>query len=250
MAQDLRQTQEWANYLKLIGWQVEKVPDFLYVRKIPLLPLSIGKLQRAKNVDWELVQRARKEHRIIKLITEETVARKTIWIDLKKSEKQLLTEMKQKTRYNIGLAKKRGVVTHVRTNPNGVSLYELLRSNAKRLGIFAMPRKWYEAQVESFGKKCFAVLAYHNSELVAGNFFMTSNDACFYSHNGSTELGRKLMAPSLCVWEGIRKAKRRKLKIFDFDGIDDGSNNLKRWKGFTKFKQGFGGEEITFPISS
>ena len=154
--------------------------------------------------------------------------------------------MKQKTRYNIGLAKKRGVVTHVRTNPNGVSLYELLRSNAKRLGIFAMPRKWYEAQVESFGKKCFAVLAYHNSELVAGNFFMTSNDACFYSHNGSTELGRKLMAPSLCVWEGISEARKRKLKIFDFDGIDDGSNNLKRWKGFTKFKEGYNPKVIEF----
>ena len=88
MAQDLRQTQEWANYLKLIGWQVEKVPDFLYVRKIPLLPWSIGKLQRAKNVDWALVQRARKKYRMIKVITEETVGQKTIWIELKKSEKQ------------------------------------------------------------------------------------------------------------------------------------------------------------------
>lgn len=250
---DLRQTQEYAEYMRQIGWQVERVPDWLYIKKIPFLPWSMAKLQRAKNVDWKLVARVKKKHRIIKLITEEMVAKKTIWINLRKSEKELLKAMKPKTRYNIGVAKRRGVKIKIANGKwlmaNGNTrndFFGLLQQNAKRLGIFGMPQKWFKAQVKAFGKKCFATLAYFDDELVAGNFFMTSSDGCFYSHNGSTEWGRKLMAPSLCAWEGMKEAKRRGLKTFDFEGIYDGSRWLRRWRGFTRFKRGFGGKEITF----
>lgn len=251
---DLRQTQEYASYMRRIGWEVAPVPDWLYIKKIPLLPWSFGKLQRAKNVDWKLVEKARKKHRIIYLITEDTIAKKTLWIDLTKTEQQLLAEMKPKTRYNIGLAKRRGVKVKIVAGEKilKTGLFNLLKQNAGRLGIFGMPRKWFEAQVKAFKNKCFAVLALRlrsgqEAELLAANFFMTSKDGCFYAHNGSTELGRRLMAPSLCTWEGMREAKRRKLKVFDFEGIYDGSRWLRRWQGFTRFKRGFGGEEIKFP---
>ena len=251
---DLRQTPEYAEYLKKIGWIVERVPDFLYIKRIPLLPWSIGKLQRAENVDWKLVEMARKKYRVIKLFTEEMVAKKTIWVDLRKSEKQLLAEMKPKTRYNIGLAERRGIKVRIFNGSDLLrsdlvdtksDLFKLLQENSNRLRIFELPQKWFEAQVLAFKNKCFATLAYSSRELIAGNFFMTSRDGCFYAHNGSTELGRKLMAPSLCVWAGIREAKRRKLKVFDFEGIYDGSWALRRWRGFTRFKRGFGGEEIS-----
>ncbi len=257
---DLRQTNEWANYLRAIGWKIEQLPisnssitNYLYIKRLPFLPVSVAKLQRPRGeIDWEEVKRLRRKHRIIHLITKDTVANRTIWIDLGKSERQLLLEMKPKTRYNIGLAKRKRVRIkllngqQIQQRQLQESLFELLKQNARRLGIFALPKKWYEAQVNAFGKKCFAVLAFYDDQLVAGNFFMTSSSACFYSHNGSTDLGRKLMAPSLCVWEGIREAKRRKLKVFDFDGIYDGSWSLHKWKGFTKFKEGFGGKSIFF----
>lgn len=255
---DLRQTQEYAEYMRRIGWKAESVPDWLYIKKIPLLPWSFGKLQRAKNVDWKLVEKARKKHRIIYLITEDTIAKKTLWMDLTKTEQQLLAEMKPKTRYNIGLAKRRGVRIKIANGKwlmaNGNTrnnFFELLQQNARRLKIFRMPQPWFKAQVGAFGDKCFGVLALRlrsgqEAELLAGNFFMTSPNGCFYSHNGSTELGRRLMAPSLCTWEGMREAKRRGLKTFDFEGIYDGSRWLRRWQGFTRFKKGFGGEEVEF----
>ncbi len=247
---DLRQTEGYAHYMQRIGWRAERVPDWLYIKKIPLFPWSIAKLQRAKNVNWKLVEKAIKKYRIIKLITEDTIAKKTIWVDLNQSEKELLGAMKPKTRYNIGLAKRRGVQIKIVSGEKilGTGLFNLLKQNASRLRIFGMPQKWFEMQVKAFKNKCFATLAYLGDELVVGNFFMTSSDGCFYSHNGSTEWGRKLMAPSLCTWEGMREAKRRKLKVFDFEGIYDGSRWLRRWQGFTRFKQGFGGEEIIFPL--
>ncbi|MBI2009677.1 MAG: peptidoglycan bridge formation glycyltransferase FemA/FemB family protein [Candidatus Chisholmbacteria bacterium] len=297
---DLRQAGEWAAYLQSIGWETEqiknqksKIKNYLYIKKIPLTPWAIAKLQRPRRTGQAMFARLDKvcrKHRVVRLYVEPTTAslvrqlqlrgfsptktsylpRKTIWLDLKKSERQLLAAMKPKTRYNIGLAQRRGIKIKVidgdtlkrlvlKGSALGDDFYGLLRQNARRLGIFAMPRKWYEAQLAEFGKKCFVVLAYstdHKSRdfkfnpginhLVAGNFFMTSENACFYSHNGSTDLGRKLMAPTLCAWEGIREARRRRLKVFDFDGVDDGSRELKRWKGFSRFKEGFGGKKVVF----
>lgn len=253
---DLRQTGEWASYLKLIGWRVagirnqgSGIRNFLYIKKLPLLPFSVAKLQRPRgNIDWEEIKKIRKKYRIIHLITREMVASKTIWVDLRKFENKLLSEMKPKTRYNIGLARRKSIRIKVIKGKEilETGFFDLIRQNARRIKIFALPKNWYEAQVKAFGEKCFAVLGFFDNQLVAGNFFMTSSNACFYSHNGSTALGRTLMAPSLCVWEGILEAKRRKLTIFDFDGVDDGSHALKRWKGFTRFKEGFGGEKIIF----
>ena len=46
---DLRQTEEYAKYLDSIGWVVEKdnkTKTNIYIKKIPLLGLSVLKLQR------------------------------------------------------------------------------------------------------------------------------------------------------------------------------------------------------------
>ena len=63
----------------------------------------------------------------------------------------------------------------------------------------------------------------------------------FYWHNCSTETGKKLFAPTLCVWEVIKESKRRNLQIFDFEGLwDERFPKLnKNWQGFSQFKKGF-----------
>jgi len=250
---DLRQTKEWAKYLNSIGWESERVPDFLYIKRFPFLPWSVAKLQRAKNVDEKALRAACKKHRVVKLISAETVARKTIWIDLKKSQKQLLSEMKAKTRYNIGLAKRRKIEIKVIRGKDvfETEIFNLIKQNSRRLKIFQMPKDWFENKIKAFGDKCFGVVAHSTSsgcadKLLAVNMFYCSPASVFYAENGSTEMGRKLMAPTACVWQGILEAKRRKLKVFDFDGIWDGSKTLKRWQGFTRFKKSFGGQPRKF----
>ena len=49
-------------------------------------------------------------------------------VDLKKSEEDLLKKMKSKTRYNIRLAKKKGVTVKEMTNDKGYSIFEELYS--------------------------------------------------------------------------------------------------------------------------
>ena len=178
----------------------------------------------------------------------------TILVDLSFSKKALLSLMKSKTRYNIRLAKKRGVIVKVvdgetlmKNNKVFEDLFYMQRQNAKRLGIFLLPRKWLKAQIKSLGNKCFVTMAYIENELVAVTFYMTSDDGVFYSHNGSTRIGRQNYAPTACVWEGLLEGKKRNLQFFDFEGIYDPRSKIKKWTGFTRFKEGFGGRKVMYP---
>lgn len=275
---DLRQTEEYAKYLSSVGWVVEKDKETktnIYIKKIPLLSLSVLKLQRPAGLpQFNDLKRIIKKHRVIQSNIETinnsdipTMVKggykknktpflpgTTILINLSFSKKSLLSLMKAKSRYNIRLSKKRGVVVKVvdgemlmKNEGLFEDLFFMQRQNAKRLGIFLLPKKWFRTQIKSFGNKCFATMAYIKDELVAVTFYMTSNDGVFYSHNGSILLGRKNYAPSACVWEGLLEGKRRKLEFFDFEGIYDPRSKIKKWKGFTRFKEGFGGRKVMYP---
>ena len=57
--EDLRQTKEWSRWLSSTGWVVEtlrtgKKESPVFVRKIPLVPISFLKVQRYEGmVDWK-----------------------------------------------------------------------------------------------------------------------------------------------------------------------------------------------------
>ena len=54
------------------------------------------------------------------------------------------------------------------------------------------------------------------------------------------------MATTLVVWEGMMEAKRRECEWLDFDGIYDERYPIKAFKGFSRFKAGFGGIEVEY----
>lgn len=270
---DVRQTQEHAAFLKAIGWTIEKSPSgvFAFIKRLPIIPVSVIKIQRipASQVDFSWIrQLAQKHHAFAAYLETSDIAisghgfsvdrspmlpTKTLVVDLKNSENQLLKEMSSKTRYNIHLAEKKKLITTVVTGQDIISdavlfdeYYALMEKNSRRLHTFELPKKWLWEQLNAFGKKSFVVVV-RKEELIAAAMYICSDDGVFYSHNGSSEEGRRLFAPTLCVWEGMREGKRRGLRWFDFEGIYDERHPLPRWKGFTRFKVGFGGVERSYP---
>jgi lipid II:glycine glycyltransferase (peptidoglycan interpeptide bridge formation enzyme) len=89
---------------------------------------------------------------------------------------------------------------------------------------------------------------FSENPMLAAALFLFTRDICHYWHNGSTPEGRSLFAPTLIITEGIKLAQEKGCKIFEFEGIYDERfpDQTKRWKGFTKFKEGFGPEKIVF----
>lgn len=269
---DVRQTKEHAGYLRRIGWITIKAPSgaYVFIKKFPIVGLSIIKVQRVllSQVDFNWLKKLAKKYRALILYIEPLdaavpgfkidrspmLASKTLVVSLRKTEKQLLSQMKPKTRYNIGLSSRKGLIVRAISGSAFLadttlfnSYYTLMEENSKRLHRFEMPKNWLFSQIDAFGDACFVVCVYSEKTLIAAALFLCSNDCVFYSHNGSGVLGRSVFAPTLVVWEGMREGKRRRLSWFDFEGIYDERHPLKRWQGFSRFKHGFGGDEILFP---
>jgi lipid II:glycine glycyltransferase (peptidoglycan interpeptide bridge formation enzyme) len=284
---DLRQTKEWAEYLKKIGWVVEEYRDsgvrvLGYVRQIPFMPFSILKIQRVKKeqISDGWLRAIQKKHRAVVSYIEldyqlrelepgelpelVKMGYKTTWngmlptktriIDLGFSNEELLKQMKAKTRYNIGLAKKHGLGLKIIDGQELIkdtvtfeALYRVIQTNALRVGLFGVSKAWYRALFRAFGNKAYGALINREQRLLAGAVFLTTKDTSYYFYNGSVEEGRKLMAPTLAVWVGMEEARRRGLTTFDFDGVSDERHPTKKWQGFTRFKEGFGGKAVYYP---
>jgi lipid II:glycine glycyltransferase (peptidoglycan interpeptide bridge formation enzyme) len=189
--------------------------------------------------------------------TSAMVPPKTLVLDLGLSEMDLLGQMKPKTRYNIRLSQRRGVTTKVvnrdtiAKNVNYLDeFYTVYHQNCQRISIKSMPRKQIEMLFKTLCENLFVFYAYVNSgELGAVASFIVNGDTLLYQMNGSTAKGRQDFAMNLVVWEGMLEGKRRGCRWFDFDGVRDDRYRYTKdenWDGITRFKVGFGGEEVTY----
>jgi lipid II:glycine glycyltransferase (peptidoglycan interpeptide bridge formation enzyme) len=188
--------------------------------------------------------------------TSALVPTKTLVLDLGLSKMDLLGQMKPKTRYNIRLSQRRGVTTKVvngdtiAKNANYLDeFYTLYHQNCQRIGIKIMPRKQIEMLFKALGENLFVFYAYINSgELGAVTSFIVNADTISHEMNGSTTKGRHDFAMNLLVWEGMLEGKRRGCRWFDFGAVSDERYPKmdEDFKGVSRFKEGFGGEEVTY----
>jgi len=174
---------------------------------------------------------------------------RTIILDITKSEQELLGEMHYKTRYNIQLACKRGVeIRNPKSLPcrqageirNFEEFWRLMEQTAQRDGFRSHPKEYYQKMLEIPGVELF--VAKYENKIIAANIIVFWDKMAIYLHGASDYKYRNLMAPHLLQWEQIQEAKKRGCAEYDFWGIDE-----KKWPGVTRFKKGFGGQEIIYP---
>ncbi|KKU51929.1 MAG: hypothetical protein A3F26_02605 [Candidatus Ryanbacteria bacterium RIFCSPHIGHO2_12_FULL_47_12b] len=174
------------------------------------------------------------------------------WVlDIAKTEEELLSDMHQKTRYNIGLAKRRGVTTEIITSglPNAVdTLYEILLETARRDGFSLHPKKYYQSVLEDSERRQNAFLAtarYGDTTLVA-HLVLIYGKTAHYLFGGSRAEHRNRMPNHLAHWASICEAKRRSCEIYNFGGVSGGDRIYKDWEPLTYFKQRFGGRMVEY----
>lgn len=164
---------------------------------------------------------------------------KTLILNLKKSEEELLAEMHQKTRYNIRLAEKKGVVIKEGNSSQVQEFWRLLKATSERDDFRLHPLSHYEKLLSlndiapGFIRLFFA--EFEGKRIASGIFSFYGNKVT-YLHGASDNESRNLMAPYLLQWHLICEAKKEAYNFYDFYGIDE-----KKWPGVTRFKTGFGG---------
>jgi len=171
---------------------------------------------------------------------------KTIFIDLQKSESTLLKEMHQKTRYNIKIAHKNKVKI-IRSKDIEMFINFWHICHQKRLLFLNQKRQMRELS-SAFINNSNILFAFKNDFPIAALLLLHANKTSYYMYAASDYEGKSLFAPTLLTWGGIKLAKKRGSHIFDFEGIYDSRFPIGSWKGFTRFKKGFGGKDIEFPV--
>lgn len=163
--------------------------------------------------------------------------RKTLLLDLSKGEEQLLKEMHQKTRYNIRLAEKKGLVFIEAKDENDFEdFWSLMQKTGDRDSFKIHGKEHYRILAQGNPGFIKLFLIKHGSQCLAAGLFSFYGNKVTYLHGASDNKNRQLMAPYLLQWEAIKMAKGKGYKYYDFFGVDE-----KKWPGVTRFKLGFGG---------
>lgn len=225
---------------------------------------SLVELAKKENAGWIRIEPSSKvllqsimenvEEKIVKA-PHDMQPKEIFVIDISKSSEQLLTEMKSKTRYNIGIAKKKGVVVIKDKQEKFVDEFlKLTLQMAKRQGIVTHPQEHYRKMIESLPEEMLKVyVAEFEGKIIAANLVLFFNETAIYLHGASGNLHRNLMAPFLLQWQAILDAKERGCKYYDFGGVKTNFSNRsgKNWEGITSFKLGFSPQTkpVEFPGS-
>lgn len=279
------QSDDWATFQNAVGARMTQVAGVnLFFVPLPF-GLHYGYAPRAELSDTTLnaiIHAAKKEHAVF-LRAEPTVQlvgnhrfRKvrdnqpsvTRALDLSLSEEALLAQMKPKTRYNIRVAMRHGVVVQEARGVWGVRKFlKLLTKTKDRQQFTVHAPEYYEKMLEVLGggetvdaERCEARLfvARYNGKVRAANIIISHGDTITYLHGASSEKDREIMAPYLLHWITMLWAKKHGFRWYDLWGSLTGRASVgpgvapegasgHPLASVSRFKEGFGGGVFAYP---
>lgn len=171
----------------------------------------------------------------------------TIWVDLTATEEDILARQKQKTRYNIRLAGRKGVTVSEAGRDQIPDWYRVFQETAKRDGFTIHGEQYYLDVLATLGGAGIAtlLLAHHDGDLLGGIIVFCFGRTAQYMYGASGEK-RNLMAPYLLQWEGMKWARARGASTYDMWGIPDRLDEGEDLWGVYRHKRGYGGEIIRY----
>jgi lipid II:glycine glycyltransferase (peptidoglycan interpeptide bridge formation enzyme) len=172
--------------------------------------------------------------------------RNTFILNLEADEETLLANMKQKTRYNVRLSARRGVVIRRGGLEDLDLLYQLYAETSIRDGFVIRDPAYYRDAWGSFIQDGLAqpLIAEVEDEPVAAIILYRFGKTAYYLYGMSRALHRDKMPNHLLQWEAIRWAKEAGCQVYDFWGAPDRVDPSEPMYGVYRFKEGFGAQFV------
>ena len=176
--------------------------------------------------------------------------RRTVIVDLLGDERLLLDRMKQKTRYNIRLGRKKNIM--IKKSHDIDAFYKIILKTGERDRFGIHNKEYYQKVYQEFHSinACELFIAYFEGVPLAGLMIFSWGSRAWYFYGASNDQQRDRMPTYLLQWEAILWAKEHGCSEYDLWGIPDENedilekNFLSRsdglW-GVYRFKRGFGG---------
>lgn len=260
------QTPEWAEFRKEWGNEVAKIESgYLTLHNIPLIG-KIAIFEKGPTPTKEMMRKLRdfaatnnlvfiklepnikKSGKLITLLKDSgAIPGKTLftpttfWIDLTKSEEDILRGFSSKTRYNIRLAERKGVTVTEDNSDQAFEKYlKLQKETVTRDKFYAHNEKYHRLMWKHLkGHIAHLLVAKYQGEIITAWIVFAHDGFLYYPYGASTHKYKQVMANNLMMWEAIKFGKKLNLKTFDLWGRELG-------KGFTKFKEGYNPQVIEF----
>ena len=191
--------------------------------------------------------------------------RSTVHIDIAGPEAQILARMKQKWRYNVRLATRKGVQVRPGTRADMPAVQQLLQLTGERDGFGIHSADYYSTAYDLFVPAGLAtwLLAEYADELLAAIAVFGLGTHAWYLWGASSNSQRNLMPNHAVQWAAIQWARQRGCTTYDLWGIPDevgikagqGALNTDTEEGpgpgeglwgVWRFKQGFGGQVVRY----
>ena len=276
----LLQTGEWGELKSSFGWKplrivIRNAGVQILFRRLPL-GFTIGYIPKA-NPDlslWSEIDSVCRRNRAIFLKLEldswegETVSSitsysplitslhniqppRTLIVNIKDSEEEILARMKQKTRYNIRLAEKKGVT--VRAWDDIETFHKMMLLTGSRDGFGVHSREYYQRAYDLLHPRQMGelLLAEYEGKPLAALFVARYGTRAYYLYGASTDEERNRMPTYLLQREAMKWARNHGSQEYDLWGVpDEDETTLEQnfetrsdglW-GVYRFKRGFGGE--------
>jgi lipid II:glycine glycyltransferase (peptidoglycan interpeptide bridge formation enzyme) len=161
-------------------------------------------------------------------------------------EEAVLAGMKTKTRYNIALARRRGVVVRSVGAAELDSLWDLYAETARRDGFAVRDRDYYMDAWTSFlaDGRAVALLGEKEGDPVAGALVVALGPTAFYLYGATASDGRRDMPAYLVQWESLRWAIDQGCRIYDWWGGPTSQTPDDPLWGVQRYKLGFGAQLV------
>ena len=279
----LLQTGEWGELKAAFGWRPVRViaghvgVQILF-RKIPF-GFTIGYIPKPVNSDkyfsdqlWKEIDEICQKQRAVfyKLEPDSWGAPKhetwnlelrtsphniqpprTLIVDIRVTEEQILAKMKQKTRYNIRLAEKKGVTVRAWNDVESFHKMMLVTGERDKFGVHSL--EYYRRAYELLHPKrmCETLVAEFEGKPLAALFVARNGNRAYYLYGASTDEQRNRMPTYLLQWEAMKWARAHGCEDYDLWGVPDEDeatleanfeNRHDGLWGVYRFKRGFGGE--------
>lgn len=170
----------------------------------------------------------------------------TVVVDLNPTEDEILASFKQKTRYNIRLAERKGVkVEAVEINDDTINqMYALMRATYSRAGVYTRSKDYFKDfwQLHAAAQCGQLFFATFEGKVQAAAFITYLGHKALYKDGASTRDRSDLQAPYLLQWEAMRWLKNHGVTEYDLHGtppasqLEDSNHPLV---SLGRFKTGF-----------
>ncbi len=169
-------------------------------------------------------------------------------LDIKdKTEDEILAGFHQKTRYNIRLATKKGVIVKEGSREDLKDFHKIMVETGSRDGFIIRPLEYFEKMYDELAPKHMKLLmAYYEDKPISGIIPIMYGNKTWYLYGASSNSHRNLMPNYLLQWEMIKQAIANKHDMYDFRGVSGVVDESHPQYGLYRFKKGFGAEFTEF----